>query len=143
MNRSLVIFKPDAVSRGLVPALKAILTNYGFRLRGFELRDLSRSELHDHYAEHEAKPFFGELIDFMSSGSSCVMIVYGGEDTISKLRRLIGPTSPIMAPPGTIRGMLRLKGRPIRENLIHASDSPASAEREIKIFYRPEVSYPD
>jgi nucleoside-diphosphate kinase len=131
-QRTLVLLKPDAVARGLVgEILGRIERKAGWRLAAMELRTLDQATLEQHYAEHVGKPFYEPLMGFMSSGPSVALIVEG-EEVIEGVRALAGKTNPLEAGPGTIRGDFATI---TRENLIHASDSPASAEREIKIFF--------
>lgn len=131
-QRTLVLFKPDAVRRGLIgELLRRVESKADWRITALELRTLDRSTLEQHYAEHVGKPFYGPLVDFMESGPSVALIVEG-ERVIEGVRALAGPTDPIAAAPGSIRGDF---GTIVRENLIHASDSEESAEREVKIFF--------
>ncbi|UED86389.1 nucleoside-diphosphate kinase [Streptomyces profundus] len=131
-QRTLVLLKPDAVSRGLIGEIVGrVERKAGWRITALELRTLDRTTLETHYAEHEGRPFYAPLLEFMASGPSVAMIVEG-ERVIEGLRTLAGPTDPIAAPPGSIRGDL---GTVVRENLIHASDSEESADREVKIFF--------
>lgn len=131
-QRSLVLLKPDAVRRGLIGEIVGRIENKaGWTVRALELRTLGRPLLEQHYAEHADRPFYPPLMDFMTSGPSVVMVVEG-ERVIDGLRALAGPTDPIAAAPGTIRGDF---GTIVRENLVHASDSEESAERELKLFF--------
>ncbi|MDB1086709.1 nucleoside-diphosphate kinase [Streptomyces sp. ACA25] len=131
-QRTLVLLKPDAVRRGLIgEIIRRIESKDGWRITALEMRELDRTALETHYAEHEGKAFHLPLLDFMSSGPSVVMVVEG-ERVVEGVRTLAGPTDPIAAAPGSIRGDF---GTIVRENLIHASDSPESAERELKIFF--------
>lgn len=131
-ERTLVLLKPDAVRRGLIGEITGRIENKAdWAVTALELRTLDRSTLAQHYAEHVGKPFYEPLVEFMSSGPSVVMVVEG-ERVIEGVRTLAGPTDPIAAPPGSIRGDF---GTVVRENLIHASDSQESAERELKIFF--------
>jgi nucleoside-diphosphate kinase len=135
-QRTLVLFKPDAVRRGLIGELLGrIESKADWAVRALELRTLNRSTLEQHYAEHVGKPFYEPLVEFMESGPSVVLVVEG-ERVIEGVRALAGPTDPIAAAPGSIRGDF---GTIVRENLIHASDSEESAERELKIFF-PDFS---
>ena len=135
-QRTLVLLKPDAVRRGLVgEIISRIEAKVGWRLVELDLRTIPRTVLEQHYAEHEGRPFYAPLVDFMASGPSVAMIVEG-ERVIEGVRALAGPTDPIAAAPGSIRGDF---GTIVRENLIHASDSEESAAREIKLFF-PEAS---
>ncbi|QMU75528.1 nucleoside-diphosphate kinase [Streptacidiphilus sp. PB12-B1b] len=131
-QRSLVLLKPDAVRRGLVGEIVSrIERKANWTLVALELRTLDQATLEQHYAEHVGKPFYEPLMEFMASGPSVALIVEG-ESVIEGIRALAGKTNPIEAGPGTIRGDYATI---TRENLIHASDSESSAEREIKIFF--------
>ncbi|WP_165985559.1 nucleoside-diphosphate kinase [Streptomyces sp. YIM 98790] len=131
-QRTLVLLKPDAVRRGLIGEIvRRIEAKAGWTISALELRTLDRTTLETHYAEHAGKPFYGPLLEFMTSGPAVVMIVEG-ERVIEGMRALAGPTDPVAAAPGSIRGDF---GTVVRENLVHASDSPESAEREVKIFF--------
>ncbi|WP_419994906.1 nucleoside-diphosphate kinase [Streptomyces boninensis] len=131
-QRSLVLLKPDAVRRGLVGEIVGrIERKAGWQIAAMELRTLDRSVLEQHYGEHVGKPFYEPLVEFMASGP-VVALVVDGERVIEGLRTLAGPTDPIAAAPGSIRGDF---GTIVRENLIHASDSEESAERELKLFF--------
>ncbi|MBO8184331.1 nucleoside-diphosphate kinase [Streptomyces spirodelae] len=131
-QRTLVLLKPDAVRRGLVgEIIGRIERKAGWSVAAMELRTLDRATLEQHYAEHEGRPFYEPLMEFMASGPSVVMVVEG-ERVIEGIRALAGPTDPIAAAPGSVRGDF---GTIVRENLIHASDSEESAEREMKIFF--------
>ncbi|EST35649.1 nucleoside diphosphate kinase [Streptomycetaceae bacterium MP113-05] len=133
---SLVLLKPDAVRRGLIGEIVGrIESKAGWSIAAMELRTLARPLLEQHYGEHADKPFYPPLMDFMTSGPSVVMVVEG-ERAVEGLRALAGPTDPIAAAPGSIRGDF---GTIVRENLMHASDSEESAEREIKLFF-PEAT---
>ncbi|GEB53475.1 MULTISPECIES: nucleoside-diphosphate kinase [Streptomyces] len=134
-QRTLVLLKPDSVRRGLVgEILGRIESKAGWTIAAMELRTLDRGTLEQHYAEHEGRPFYEPLMEFMASGPSVVMVVEG-ERVIEGVRALAGPTDPIAAAPGSIRGDF---GTIVRENLIHASDSEESAARELKLFF-PEL----
>ncbi|WP_049567852.1 nucleoside-diphosphate kinase [Streptomyces sp. SBT349] len=131
-QRTLVLLKPDAVARGLIGEIVGrVERKAGWTVTALELRTLDRATLETHYAEHVGRPFYEPLIEFMASGPSVVMVVEG-ERVIEGLRALAGPTDPIAAAPGSIRGDF---GTVVRENLIHASDSEESAERELKVFF--------
>ncbi len=134
-QRTLVLLKPDAVRRGLIGEIIArIERKAGWTIGALELRTLDRGTLERHYAEHVGRPFYEPLVEFMSSGPSVALVVEG-ERVIEGLRALAGPTDPIAAAPGSIRGDF---GTIVRENLIHASDSEESAKREIELFF-PEL----
>lgn len=132
MNRTLVICKPDAVARGLAGDIVSRLERKGLRLVALELRTISREVAAEHYAEHAGKGFYGDLIDFITSAPAVLAVVEGPADTWKIVRTLMGPTNPAEAPPGTIRGDY---GTVMTENLVHGSDGPESAEREIGIFF--------
>ena len=132
VGRTLVIAKPDAVERGLSGEIVARLERKGLRLVAAELRTLTAEVAQQHYAEHDGKPFFGELVAFITRSPVLVMVVEGPEDTYKVVRTLMGTTNPVEAAPGTIRGDLALE---TGENLVHGSDSPESAEREIALFF--------
>ena len=128
---TLLIVKPDAVRRGLVGEVLRRVEAKGLRVSEMRMMEIDRLLAEEHYGEHQEKAFFGELVGFITSGSVVVARVEG-EQAISVLRTLIGPTDPAAAPPGTIRGDF---GTIITENLVHGSDSEASAERELKLFF--------
>ncbi|MFI2608597.1 nucleoside-diphosphate kinase [Kitasatospora sp. NPDC018619] len=131
-QRTLVLLKPDAVRRGLAgEIISRIERKAGWRLAAVELRTFDRATLEQHYAEHVGRPFYEPLLEFMTSGPSIALIVEG-EEVVKGIRMLAGATNPLEAGAGTIRGDYATI---TRENLIHASDSPESAEREIKIFF--------
>ncbi|MER7954880.1 MULTISPECIES: nucleoside-diphosphate kinase [unclassified Streptomyces] len=131
-QRTLVLLKPDAVRRGLIgEIIGRIERKAGWTISALELRELSQETLEQHYGEHKGKPFYEPLMGFMQSGP-VVALVVEGERVIEGLRTLAGPTDPIAAAPGSIRGDF---GTIVRENLIHASDSEESAIREMKIFF--------
>lgn len=131
-QRTLVILKPDAVRRGLIgEIIGRIERKAGWTVPALELRTLDEETLETHYGEHKGKPFYEPLMGFMASGPVVVLVVEG-ERVIEGVRQLAGPTDPIAAAPGSIRGDF---GTITRENLIHASDSEASAERELKLFF--------
>ncbi|WKX70313.1 nucleoside-diphosphate kinase [Streptomyces sp. P1-3] len=131
-QRTLVLLKPDAVRRGLVGEIVGrIERKANWSITALELRTLDRGTLEQHYAEHVGRPFYEPLMEFMASGP-VVALVVEGERVIEGVRVLAGPTDPIQAPSGTIRGDF---GTITRENLVHASDSEESAQREIKIFF--------
>ena len=133
-ERTLVLCKPDAVARGLVGEVIGRLERKGFRLVAMELRTLDEATAKQHYGEHEGKPFLGDLVSFITSGPLVALCVEG-PDAVAAVRTLMGPTNPITAPPGSIRGDYGLE---IERNLVHGSDSPASAARELALFF-PEL----
>ena len=128
---TLVLIKPDAVARGLIAEILGRFERRGFRLRGLRLLVLERSTAESHYAEHRERPFFGELVDFITSGP-IVALALEGNDAISTVRTMMGETHPTNSAPGTIRGDLALE---LAENVVHGSDSPESAERELALFF--------
>jgi nucleoside-diphosphate kinase len=132
MSRTLVICKPDAVERGLVGELVGRLERKGLRIVAAELRRIDEDTASRHYEEHRNKPFYGDLVGFITRSPSMVLVVEGPDDTWRIVRTLMGPTDPAEAPPGTIRGDL---GTVLTENLVHGSDSADSAAREIEIFF--------
>jgi nucleoside-diphosphate kinase len=135
MNRTLVIAKPDAVERGLTGEIIARLERKGLKLVAAELRTIDRDTAAQHYAEHEGKGFYEDLVAFIGRSPAMVMVVEGPDDAWQIVRTMMGPTNPAAAPPGTMRGDL---GTEVQENLVHGSDSAESAEREIKLFF-PEL----
>jgi nucleoside-diphosphate kinase len=135
VERTLVLCKPDAVERGLVGEIIDRLERKGLRLVAMDLRTLDEAVAKAHYGEHEGKPFFGELVSFITSGP-LVAICVEGLDAVTAVRTLMGPTNPVQAPPGSIRGDYALD---IGRNLVHGSDSADSAAREIELFF-PELS---
>jgi nucleoside-diphosphate kinase len=128
---TLLIVKPDAVRRGLVGEVLRRVEAKGLRLDDIRLMRIDRDLAERHYAEHRERPFFGELVEFITGGD-VVVARLTGEQAVSVLRTLMGPTDPAGAPPGTIRGDF---GTIITENLVHGSDSPDSAERELALFF--------
>jgi nucleoside-diphosphate kinase len=132
VDRTLVIVKPDGVERGLVGEILGRLEARGLRLVAAELRTLSTETARRHYAEHEGKPFFAGLVEFITRGPVVVAVVEGPGETWRAVRASMGATNPLEAAPGTIRGDL---GLVMSENLIHGSDSAESAQREIDLFF--------
>jgi nucleoside-diphosphate kinase len=130
-EETLVIVKPDAVRRGLIGEILSRMERKGLRIEEMRLTRIDRDLAERHYAEHREKPFFGELVDFITTGEVVVARV-AGESAVSVVRLLMGPTDPAAAPPGTIRGDF---GTVITENLVHGSDSPESAKRELDLFF--------
>ena len=131
-NRTLVLLKPDAVERQLVGSIVSRFETKGLKIVAMELRTRDAAILERHYEEHKGKGFYAELVSFMSRGPVVAMVVEGPEDTWEILRNMMGATNPRNAAPGTIRGDY---GTLFTENLIHGSDSAASAAREIGIFF--------
>jgi nucleoside-diphosphate kinase len=132
MSRTLVICKPDAVTRSLVGEIVGRLERKGLRLVAAELRTISKALASRHYDEHRSKPFYEELVSFITRGPSLVMVVEGPDDTWRTVRSLMGATNPAEAAPGTIRGDFATL---ITENLVHGSDSDEAAAREISLFF--------
>jgi nucleoside-diphosphate kinase len=132
VNRTLVICKPDAVERGLTGEIIARLERKGLRLVAAELRQLDKETAGRHYAEHEGKGFYDDLLSFITRSPVVLMVVEGPEDTWQIVRTLMGATNPAAAAPGTIRGDLAVE---TSENLVHGSDSAESAEREVTLFF--------
>jgi nucleoside-diphosphate kinase len=130
-ERTLVLIKPDALERSLAGEILGRLERRGLQIRAAKLVQLDRSLAERHYAEHSEKPFFGELVDFITSAPTLALVVEG-EFAISVVRTTIGATNPAEAAPGTIRGDLALA---MPDNLVHGSDSPESAEREIALWF--------
>ncbi|WP_307844278.1 nucleoside-diphosphate kinase [Actinospica acidithermotolerans] len=135
VERSLVLVKPDGVKRALTGAIIDRIERKGMRVIAMDLRSLPRELVEEHYAEHQGKPFFEPLVSFMLSGPVVAMVIEGHR-CIEAFRTLSGATDPVKAAPGTIRGDLATDvGTTVVQNLVHGSDSPASAEREIKLFF--------
>ena len=132
MNRTLVLCKPDAVERGLVGEIVGRLERRGLRIVAMDLRTLDEDLAGRHYEEHREKPFFGDLVAFITRSPLVAMVVEGPEDTWQVVRTMMGATNPLNADPGTIRGDLALE---TQENLVHGSDGPDSAAREISLFF--------
>jgi nucleoside-diphosphate kinase len=131
VESTLLIVKPDGVRRGLVGEVLRRVEAKGLRIAEMRLMTIDRTTAEEHYGEHHEKPFFSELVAFITSGP-VVVARLEGEGAIDVWRTLMGPTDPAGAPPGTIRGDL---GLIITENVVHGSDSPESAERELKLFF--------
>jgi nucleoside-diphosphate kinase len=131
-TRTLVLCKPDAVERRLVGEIVARLERKGLTIVAMDLRTIDADLAGRHYDEHREKPFFGELVTFITRGPLVAMVVEGGPDTWKTVRLLMGATNPRESAPGTIRGDLALE---TQENLVHGSDGPESAEREIGLFF--------
>jgi len=131
MEQTLFLVKGDGLKRRLVGEITRRIENAGLDIREMRLMDVSRELAEEHYAEHREKPFFGELVEFIT-GNPVVAMRVEGMNAIRIVRKLIGATNPAEAAPGTIRGDLAL-GMP--DNLVHGSDSPESAQRELKLFF--------
>jgi nucleoside-diphosphate kinase len=131
VQQTFVMVKPDGVARGLVGEVIRRIEDKGFELREMRLFTIDESLAKQHYAEHSEKPFFLELVDFITSGPVVAMIVEGS-DAVAGMRQIMGATNPLDAAPGSIRGDFATV---ITENIVHGSDSPESAEREINLFF--------
>jgi nucleoside-diphosphate kinase len=130
-ERTLILIKPDGVRRRLVGEVISRIERKGLDITRMELRTISRDTAEQHYAEHTERPFFGELVDFITGGPLVAMVVEG-PDAVRSMRGLMGATNPVDATPGSIRGDFATI---IGENIVHGSDSPDSGEREIGIFF--------
>lgn len=130
-QRTLVLIKPDGVERGLVGEVLARIERKGFRIVALQLRTLERSIAEQHYGEHKDKPFFTDLVDFITGGPLVAAVIEGPE-AIASWRAMMGATNPANAAPGTIRGDLATE---TQMNVTHGSDSPESAAREIALFF--------
>jgi nucleoside-diphosphate kinase len=131
IESTLLIVKPDGVRRGLVGEVLRRVESKGLTIEQLDLRVIERTTAEEHYSEHRDKPFFGELVDFITSGPVVVGKITG-QDAITCWRTLMGPTNPVDAPPGSIRGDFATE---IEQNIVHGSDSATSAERELKLFF--------
>ena len=132
MDRTFIICKPDAVERGLVGEILARFERRKLNLVAVEMRIIDDATARKHYAEHDGKPFFGDLVSFITRGPAVLAVVEGPGDTWKVVRTMMGATNPKESAPGTIRGDL---GILFTENLIHGSDSAESASREIGLFF--------
>ncbi len=130
-ERTLILIKPDGVERGLIGEIVARIERKGLAIDALELRVLDEATAKQHYGEHAERPFFGELVAFITSGP-LVALAVSGNDAIAAMRALAGATNPIEATPGSIRGDFATT---IGENIIHGSDAPASAARELNLFF--------
>ncbi len=131
MEKTFLMIKPDGVQRNLIGTIVERLENKGFKIAGAKLMHVSEELAKTHYQEHADKPFFGELVDFITSGPVFAMVLKG-ENVIDTARLVVGSTNPQQAAPGTIRGDF---GLTVGKNIIHGSDSKESAEREISLFF--------
>ena len=131
MDRSLILVKPDAFGRGLTGEIIARFERKGLRIVALRHMTMDRALAERHYAEHAEKPFFGELVEFITSGPLVAMVLEGTE-TVTAARQVIGATNPLEAAPGSIRGDFAIE---TGQNLVHGSDSPESARREIELFF--------
>jgi nucleoside-diphosphate kinase len=132
MDRTFIICKPDAVERGLVGEILSRFERRSLSVVAAEIRTIDRATAEQHYGEHSDKPFFGELVEFITRGPAMLAVIEGPEDTWKVIRTMMGTTNPRDAAPGTIRGDL---GILFTENLIHGSDGPEAAQREIALFF--------
>jgi nucleoside-diphosphate kinase len=131
VERTLILIKPEAVERALTGEILARIERRGFRVAAGKLMRVSRRLGEEHYAEHKEKPFFGELVEFITSAPTWALVVEG-ESAIATMRKTIGATNPADAEPGSIRGDFALS---MPDNLVHGSDSPDSAQREIALWF--------
>jgi nucleoside-diphosphate kinase len=131
VEKTLILVKPDGVARGLIGEVVGRIERKGFRIEALELRTIERATAEEHYAEHTERPFFGELVDFITSAPLVAMCV-SGDDAIAGMRSIMGATNPIEATPGSIRGDFATI---IGENIVHGSDGTESAKRELEIFF--------
>jgi len=134
-ERSFVMVKPDGVAAGLTGEIVSRIERRGLSVLALEKTTMERTVAEEHYGEHRERPFFGELVDFITSGPIVMLAVEGPEGSVAALRTMMGPTNPIEAPPGTIRGDFALD---VGQNVIHGSDSPESGIRELKLHF-PEL----
>ncbi len=130
-ERTLVLVKPDGVRRGLVGEVVSRLERKGLALVAMQLRTLDRATAEEHYAEHRERPFFADLVEFITGGP-LVAIVVEGPRAVEAVRALMGVTDPVKSAPGSLRGDYALE---IGQNLVHGSDSPESAKREVDLFF--------
>lgn len=133
-ERTLILVKPDAFARNLTGEIISRFERKGLRLAALKLETLTRETAERHYAEHVGKPFFGELVEFITSGPLVAMVLEG-ESAVEAARQVIGATNPLQSAPGSIRGDFATS---IGMNMVHGSDSPESAAREVGIFF-PEL----
>ena len=131
MDRTLILVKPDAFARGLTGEIIARFERKGLKIVALQLLTMQEEMAKRHYAEHEGKPFFGELVEFITSGPLVAMVLEG-EQAVTAARQVIGATNPLEAAPGSIRGDFALE---VGKNMVHGSDSNESAEREANLFF--------
>ena len=134
MERTLILVKPDAFARGLTGEIVARFERKGLKIVAARHMTVTKELARQHYAEHEGKPFFGELVEFITSGP-IMALVFEGESAIRAARQVIGATNPLEAAPGSIRGDFAIA---VGQNMVHGSDSPESGQREAKLFF-PEL----
>ncbi|MDD3396826.1 MAG: nucleoside-diphosphate kinase [Acidaminococcaceae bacterium] len=137
MEQTLVLVKPDGVRKQLIGEIVARFEKRGLKIAALKLVKMTEAQAKFHYAEHEGKPFFGELVEFITSGPVAAMVI-SGDNAIKAVRGMMGATNPLDSVPGSIRGDYALT---IGENIVHGSDSPESAQREIANFFKPEEIY--
>ena len=137
MPQTLVLQKPDGGRTNLIGEIISRFERRGLKVSALKLVKMTEAQAKFHYAEHEGKPFFGELVDFITSGPVAAMVI-SGENAIKAVRGLMGATNPLESVPGSIRGDFALS---IGENIVHGSDSEESAAREINNFFKPEEIY--
>jgi len=135
MERTLILVKPDAFARNLTGEIIARFERKGLKLAALKQMTMTRELAAQHYAEHEGKPFFGELVDFITSGPLVAMVLEG-QSAVKAARQVIGATNPLEAAPGSIRGDFAIE---VGQNMVHGSDSDESAAREAALFF-PELS---
>ena len=131
MDRTLILVKPDAFARGLTGEIIARFERKGLKIVALQHMTMTEEMAKRHYAEHEGKPFFGELVEFIVSGPLVAMVLEG-EQAVTAARQVIGATNPLEAAPGSIRGDFAIA---VGQNMVHGSDSPESAEREAALFF--------
>ena len=131
MSRTLILVKPDAFARGLTGEIIARFERKGLRIAALQHMTLDEATARQHYAEHEGKPFFGELVEFITGGPLVAMVLEGDE-AVKAARQVIGATNPVEAAPGSIRGDFAIQ---VGQNMVHGSDSDEAAEREAKLFF--------
>lgn len=134
MERTYLMVKPDGVQRSLIGEIISRFEKRGFKIVGLKVMQISRELAEKHYGEHKDKPFFGPLVEYITSGPVAAMVIEG-KDAVRAAREMMGATNPLQAASGTIRGSF---GIDIGRNVIHGSDSSASAEREIALFFRKD-----
>ena len=131
MDKTLILVKPDAFARGLTGEILARFERKGLRIAALKHMQMDKDLASQHYAEHEGKPFFGELVDFITSGPLVAMVLEG-QDAVRAARQVIGATNPLEAAPGSIRGDFAIE---VGQNMVHGSDSPESGLREAGLFF--------
>jgi nucleoside-diphosphate kinase len=131
MERTLILVKPDAFARNLTGEIIARFERKGLRLVAMQLMRMTRELAERHYAEHHGKPFYGELVEFITSGPLVAMVLEG-DSAVQAARQVIGATDPLQASPGSIRGDFAIA---VGQNMVHGSDSPESAAREVALFF--------